>query len=60
MVLMSLCRHHVLANSSFSWWGAWLDRRPGKMVVAPRHWVAPKTLRQLNTADLYPLETIIL
>jgi hypothetical protein len=30
------------------------------MVVAPRHWVAPKTLRQLNTADLYPLETIIL
>jgi FkbM family methyltransferase len=60
MVLMSLCRHHVLANSSFSWWGDWLDRRPGKMVVAPRHWVAPKTLRQLNTADLYPLGTIIL
>ena len=37
--LMAACRHHVLANSSFSWWGAWLDPQPGGLVVAPRRWV---------------------
>jgi len=36
LYLMSLCRHHVVANSSFSWWGAWLARADGQMVVAPK------------------------
>lgn len=36
--LMAACRHHVLANSSFSWWGAWLARREGQSVVAPSPW----------------------
>lgn len=36
--LMSLCRHHVLANSSFSWWGAWLSNRSDQLVVAPGKW----------------------
>jgi hypothetical protein len=36
--LMSRCRHHVIANSSFSWWAAWLNPRPDKLVFAPRHW----------------------
>ena len=40
MRLMALCRHHVIANSSFSWWGAWLDARPDKRVIAPLHWYA--------------------
>lgn len=55
MRLMSLCKHNVIANSSFSWWGAWLNKNPNKVVIAPKKWFNDNGI---NQADVIPSEWI--
>jgi hypothetical protein len=42
--LMSLASHHIIANSSYSWWAAWLGRKPGQRVIMPGRWYADRSI----------------
>ena len=55
--LMSMCKHHIIANSSFSWWGAWLSTNPDKIVFAPREWFRDASI---HTSDLIPKDWVVL
>jgi hypothetical protein len=49
--IMTMCNHHIIANSSFSWWGAWLNPKQEKRVVAPSNWFGPEL--RLDPSDVY-------
>ena len=60
LFLMARCRHNIIANSSYSWWGAWLNPAEDKRVIAPARWFTPDKLATCNVLNLYPDDWILL
>lgn len=59
LYLMTHCKNNIIANSTFSWWGAWLNSNSDKIVVAPKKWFGP-ALKNNDTKDLYCEDWIII
>lgn len=57
---MTSCGYFIIANSSFSWWPAWLSKNEGKVVVAPSNWFGPKLNVSNPIADLIPPEWVLI
>lgn len=60
MLVMNRCKHHIIANSSFSWWAAWLDRKKSGCVIAPKCWFSKEKMLKTYVLDLFPDEWILL
>jgi len=56
LLLMSVCDHNVIANSTFSWWGAYFNQNPGKIVCYPSTWFGPALKH--DTRDLFPADWV--
>ena len=58
LYLMSMCQHNIIANSTFSWWGAWLNTNQNKKVIAPKNWFGMNA--QLKTKNIYCKDWIVI
>lgn len=60
LLLMARCKHNIIANSTFSWWAAWLNQNPTKVVVAPAQWFTRHHQLSKNPMDLFPHDWILI
>jgi len=58
MQLMSLCKHQIISNSSYSWWAAWLNQNPSKIVVAPDKWFVGDIETDIYTDYMVRISTV--